>query len=568
MCFVFSLLCHWLVSCCCLCALCFPCCVIGWSRAAVYVLCVFLAVLLVGLVLLSMFFVFSLLCHWLVSCCCLCALCFPCCVIGWSRAAVYVLCVFLAVSLVGLVLLSMCFVFSLLCHWLVSCCCLCALCFPCCVIGWSRAAVYVICVFLAVSLVGLVLLSMCFVFSLLCHWLVSCCCLCALFSLLCHWLVSCCCLCALCFPCCIIGWSRAAVYVLCVFLAVSLVGLVLLSMCFVFSLLCHWLVSCCCLCALCFPCSVIGWSRAAVYVLCVFLAVSLVGLVLLSMCFVFSLLCHWLVSCCCLCALCFPCCVIGWSRAAVYVLCVFLAVLLVSLVLLSMCFVFSLLCHWLVSCCCLCSLCVPCCVIGWSRAAVYVLCVFLAVSLVCLVLLSMCFVFSLLCHWLVCAAVYVLCVFLAVSLVGLVLLSMCFVFSLLCHWLVSCCCLCSLCFPCCAIGWSRAAVYVLCVFLAVSLVGLVLLSMCFVFSLLCHWLVSCCCLCALCFPCCVIGWSRAAVYVLCVFLAVSLVGLVLLSMCFVFSLLCHWFVSCCCLCDLCFSLLCHWLVSCCCLCAV
>ena len=70
-----------------------------------------------------------------------------------------------------------------------------------------------------------------------------------------------------------------------------------------------------------------------------------------------------------------------------------------------------------------------------------------------------------------------LCVFLAVSLVGLVLLSMCFVLSLLCHWLVSCCCLCSLCFPCCAFGWSGAAVYVLCVFLAVSLVGLVLLSM-------------------------------------------------------------------------------------------
>ena len=212
MCFVFSLLCHWLVSCCCLCALCFPCCVIDWSRATVYVLCVFLAVSLVGLVLLSMCFVFSLLCNWLVSCCCLCALCFPCCVIGWSRAAVYVLCVFLAVSLIGLVLLSMFFVFSLLCHWLVSCCCLRALCFPCCVIGWSNA-VYVLCVFLAVSLVGLVLLSMCFVFSLLCHRLVSCCCLCDL-----------------CFPCCVIGWSRAAVYVLCVFLAVSLVGLVLLSM--------------------------------------------------------------------------------------------------------------------------------------------------------------------------------------------------------------------------------------------------------------------------------------------------------------------------------------------------
>ena len=410
------------------------CCAIGLSHTVDYVLSIFLTVTLVSLVLLSMCCIFSLLCHWLVSCCCLCALCFPCCVIGWSRAAVYVLCDFLAVSLVGLVLLSMCFVFSLLCHWLVSCCCLCALCFPCCVIGWSRAAVYVLCVFLAVSLVGLVLLSMCFVFSLLCHWLVSCCCLCALFSLLCVWLVSCCCLYALCLPCCVIGWSRAAVYVLCVFLAVSLVGLVLLSMCFVFSWLCLWLVSCCCLCALCFPCCVIGWSRAAVYVLCVFLAVSLVGLVLLSMCFVFSLLCHWLVSCCCLCALCFPFCVIGWCRAAVYVLCAFLAVSLVGVVLLSMCFVFSLLCHWLVSCCCLCAL-----------------------------------------------------------------------FSLLCHWLVSCCCLCALCFPCCVIGWSRAAVYVICVFLAVSLVGLVLLSMCFVFSLLCHWLVSCCCLCALCFPCCVFG---------------------------------------------------------------
>ena len=82
-----------------------------------------------------------------------------------------------------------------------------------------------------------------------------------------------------------------------------------------------------------------------------------------------------------------------------------------------------------------------------------------------------------------------LCVFLAVSLVGLVLLSMC------------------LYFPGCVIGWSRAAVYVLCVFLAVSKVGLVLLSMCFVF------------------------------------LAVSWVGLVLLSMCFVFSLLCHLLVS-------------------------
>ena len=508
---MFSLLCHWLVSCCCLCDLCFPCCVIGWSRAAVYVLCKFLLcywLVLYGClcalcfpccvigwsVLLSMCFVFSLLCHWLVSCCCLCALCCPCCVIGWSRAAVYVLCVFLAVHLVGLMLLSMCFVFSLLCHWLVSCCCLCDLCFPCCVIGWSRAAVYVICVFLAVSLVGLVLLFMCCVNS-----------------------------------CCAIGWSYTVVYVLSIFLTVSLVGLVLLSMCCIFYLLCHWLVSCCCLCALCFPCCVIGWSRAAVYVLCfpccvigwsraavyvlcVFLAVSLVGLVLLSMCFVFSLLCHWLVSCCCLCALCFPCCVIGWSRAAVYVLCVFLAVSLIGLVLLSMCFVFSVLCHWLVSCCCLCALCFPCCVIGWSRAAVYVLCVFLAVSLVGLQLLSMCFVF------------------LAVSLVGLVLLSMCFVFSLLCHGLVSSCCLCSLCFPCCVIGWSRAAVYVLCVVLAVSLVGLELLSMCFVFSLLCHWLVSCCCLCSLCFPCCAFVWSGAAVYVLCVFLAVSLVGLVLLSM--------------------------------------
>ena len=301
---------------------------------------------------------FSLLCYWSVSCCCLCDLCFSCCVIGWSRAAVYVLCVFLAVSLVGLVLLSMCFVFSLLCHWLVSCCCLCALCFPCCVIGWSRAAVYVLCVFLAVSLVGVVLLSMCCVFlavSLVGLVLLS---MCFVFSLLCHWLVSCCCLCALCFPGCVIGWSRAAVYVLCVFLAVSLVGLVLLSMCFVFSWLCHWLVSCCCLCALCFPGCVIGWSRADVYVLCVFLAVSLVGLVLMSMCFVFSLLCHRLVSCCCLCALCFPCCVISWSRAAVYVLCVFLAVSLVGLVLLSMC------------------------------------CVFLAVSLVGLVLMCMCFGFS------------------------------------------------------------------------------------------------------------------------------------------------------------------------------
>ena len=252
--------------------------------------------------------------------------------------------------------------FSLLCHWLVSCCCLCDLCFPCCVIGWSRAAVYVLCKFL-----------------------------------LCYRLVLYGCLCAEYFSYCVIGWSRAAVYVLYILLAVSLVGLVLLSMCFVFSLLCHWLVSCCCLCALCFPCCVIGWSRAAVYVLCVFLAVSLVGLVLLSMCFVFSLLCHWLVSCCCLCALCFPCCVIGWSPAAVYVLCF------------------------------------PCCVIGWSRAAVYVLCVFLAVSWVGLELLSMFFVFSLLCHWLVSCCCLCACVFLAVSLVGLVLLSMCFVFSLLCH---------------------------------------------------------------------------------------------------------------------------------------
>ena len=82
---------------------------------------------------------------------------------------------------------------------------------------------------------------------------------------------------------------------ICVFLAVSLVGLVLLSMCFVFSWLCHWLVSCCCLCALCFPGCVIGWSRAADYVLCVFLAVSLVVVVLMCMCFGFS------------------CCAIGWS---------------------------------------------------------------------------------------------------------------------------------------------------------------------------------------------------------------------------------------------------------------
>ena len=551
--FIF-LLCYRLVSCCCLIAvyflavllvglvllsICyvFPCCAIGWSRAAIYVLFIFLLCYLLVSCCVYMLCIF-LLCHWLVSCCYLCAVYFlAVLLVGlvllsissvfflavplvslvllsmtvyflagtfWSRAAVYVLCIFLAVSLVSLLLLFMCCVNS------------------CRAIGLSHTVVYVLSSFLTVTLVGLVLLSMCCIFSLLCHWLVSCCCLCAL-----------------CFPCCVIGWSRAAVYVLCDFLAVSLVGLVLLSMCFVFSLLCHWLISCCCLCDLCFPCCVIGWSRAAVYVLCVFLAVSLVGvvllslcfvflavslvsLVLLSMCFVFTLLCHWLVSCCCLCALCFPCCVIGWSRAAVYVLCVFLAVSLVGLVLLSMCFVFSLLCHWLVSCCCLCALCFPCCVIGWSRAAVYVLCVFLAVSLV-----------------------------------GLVLLSMCFVLSLLCHWLVSCCCLCALCFPCCVIGWcrvavyvlcfpccvigwSRAAVYVLCVFLAVSLVGLVLLSMCFVFSLLCHWLVSCCCLCDLCFPCCVIGWSRAAVYVLCVFLAVSLVGLVLLSMCFVFSLLCLW----------------------------
>ena len=165
---------------------------------------------LVCLVLLSMCFVFSLLCHRLVSCCCLCALCFPCCVIGWSRAAVYVLCVFLAVSLVGLVLLSMCFVFSLLCHWLVSCCCLCALCFPCCVIGWSRSAIYVLCILLAVSFVGLVVLSMCCVLS-----------------------------------CCAICWSRSAadIYLLCFFLAVQLVGLKLMSMCCVFSLLCHLLVS-------------------------------------------------------------------------------------------------------------------------------------------------------------------------------------------------------------------------------------------------------------------------------------------------------------------------------------
>ena len=134
--------------------------------------------------------------------------------------------------------------------------------------------------FLAVPFVGLVVLSMCCVFS-----------------------------------CCAICWSRSAadIYLLCFFLAVQLVGLKLMSMCCVFSLLCHWLVSCCCLCAVYFPCCVIGWSRAAVYVLCIFLAVSLVGLV------------------CCLCALCFPCCVIGWSRAAVYV------------------FVFSLLCHLLVS---------------------------------------------------------------------------------------------------------------------------------------------------------------------------------------------------------------------------
>ena len=129
------------------------------------------------------------------------------------------LCIFLAVPLVSLVVLSMCCIFSLLCHLLVSCCYLCALCFPGCVIGWSRAAVYVLYVFLAVSLVGLVLMSMC-----------------------------------LYFPCCTIGWSQTDVYVLCIFLAVSFVGLVLLSMCCIFSLLCHWLVSSCCLCAVYFPC--------------------------------------------------------------------------------------------------------------------------------------------------------------------------------------------------------------------------------------------------------------------------------------------------------------------------
>ena len=136
---------------------------------------------------------------------------------------------FLAVPFVGLVVLSMCCVFSLLCHWLVpQCCCLCAVYFPCCAIYWSRSAVYVLCIFLAVSFVGLAVLSMCCVFS-----------------------------------CCAICWSRSAVYVLCILLAVSFVGLVVLSMCCVFS--------CCAIC----------WSRSAVYVLCIFL------------------LCHWLVPQCC-----------------------------------------------------------------------------------------------------------------------------------------------------------------------------------------------------------------------------------------------------------------------------
>ena len=195
-----------LISTCCV----FPCCTIGRSQTDVYVLCIFFAVPLVGLVLLSMFCVFSLLCHWLVSCCCLCALCFPCCAICWSRSAVYVLCIFLAVPLVGPAVL------------LISTCCV----FPCCTIGRSQTDVYVLCIFFAVPLVGLVLLSMFCVFSLLCHWLVSCCCLCAVY-----------------FPCCVIGWSRSAVYVLCIFLAVPFVGLVVLSMCCVFYLLCHLLVS-------------------------------------------------------------------------------------------------------------------------------------------------------------------------------------------------------------------------------------------------------------------------------------------------------------------------------------
>ena len=143
-------------------------------------------------------------------------------------------------------------------------------------------------------------------------------------------------------------------------------------------------------------------------------------------------------------------------------LCILLAVPFVGLVVLSMCCIFS------------------CCAIGWSRNAadIYVLCFFLAVPFVGLIVLSTCCVF------------YLLTV--AVSFVGLVVLSMCCVFS------------------CCAIGWSRSAadIYVLCFF-----------------------------------PCCTIGWSQTDVYVLCIFLAVSFVGLVVLSMCCVFYLLCHLLVS-------------------------
>ena len=117
----------------------------------------------------------SNICVVFMSCSCLCAFYFPCCAIYWSRSAVYVLCILLAVPLVGLVVLSMYCVFSLLCHWLVSCCYLCAVYFPCCAIGWSSsaAAIYVLCILLAVPFIGLVVLSMCCVFSLLCHWLVS-----------------------------------------------------------------------------------------------------------------------------------------------------------------------------------------------------------------------------------------------------------------------------------------------------------------------------------------------------------------------------------------------------------
>ena len=131
------------------------CCAIYLSRAAVYVLCILLAV------------------PFIVSCCCLCAVYSTCCAIYWSRSAVYVLYIFFAVSFVGLVVLSICCVFSLLCHLLVSCCCLCAVYSTCCAIYWSRSAVYVLYIFFAVSFVGLVVLSICCVFSLLCHLLVS-----------------------------------------------------------------------------------------------------------------------------------------------------------------------------------------------------------------------------------------------------------------------------------------------------------------------------------------------------------------------------------------------------------